>query len=267
MGWIQAAAGRTTTVRTETAVASVREAMEEAAEVEAETEMNGMTGEQIRQGIIGQAERLVQEQLGGDSSGHDWWHMFRVARTARRIAEAEGADVFVCELAALLHDLADEKLVEDKEAGQRRIEAWLNEAGVSPGDTDHIMEIIRTVSYSGGHGVPMRTLEGRIVQDADRLDAIGAIGIGRTFAYGGAKGRLMHDPAQAPREAMTQEEYRSSGGTAINHFYEKLLKLKDLMNTDTGRALALERHRYMEGFLEQFYQEWEGESPMFRKTP
>ncbi|WP_426455193.1 HD domain-containing protein [Paenibacillus sp. S-38] len=226
--------------------------------------MNGMDQEHRRR-LITQAEGLVQEQLGGDSSGHDWWHMFRVARTARRMAEVEGADVFICELAALLHDLADEKLVEDKEAGQQRIEAWLKDAGAGAGDTAHIMEIIRNVSYSGGHGAPMRTLEGRIVQDADRLDAIGAIGIGRTFAYGGAKGRLMHDPTEEPRESMTREEYRSSGGTAINHFYEKLLKLKDLMNTDTGRALALERHKYMEGFLQQFYQEWEGESPLLRK--
>ncbi|MFN0224610.1 MULTISPECIES: HD domain-containing protein [Paenibacillus] len=220
--------------------------------------------ENKKERIICQAEKLVREQLGGDSSGHDWWHVFRVARTAKRIAAVEGADAYLCELAALLHDLADEKLVEDKEAGQRRIEVWLEETGVEAEHTAHVMEIIRTVSYSGGHGAPMRTLEGRIVQDADRLDALGAIGIGRTFAYGGWKGRLMHDPEQAPRDAMSLEEYRGSGGTAIHHFYEKLLKLKDLMNTDTGKALAVERHRYMEGFLKQFYKEWEGDSPLLR---
>lgn len=209
--------------------------------------------------IIAEARKFVKQALATDSSGHDWWHIYRVTKTAIKIAEAEKANIFICELAALLHDIADEKLNESKEAGLQKVSNWLQENGVDKETSEHVLEIIATMSYSGGHNKPMQTLEGEIVQDADRLDALGAIGIGRTFAYAGWKGHLMHNPELAVRENMTTEEYRKSGGTAINHFYEKLLKLKGLMNTDHGKKLAEERHTFMETFLNQFYQEWEAE--------
>lgn len=209
--------------------------------------------------ILERARLYARQELERDSSGHDWWHIVRVTAMARRLAAEERADLFVCELAALLHDVADEKLNANKEAGLDKVRSWLKQAEVGPADNEHIMEIISTMSYGGGHGQPMRTLEGRVVQDADRLDALGALGIARTFAYGGWKGSPMHDPELPPRERMTAEQYRSEQGTAINHFYEKLLKLKQRMNTDTARAIAEERHRFMEEFLEQFYREWDAE--------
>ncbi len=209
--------------------------------------------------IIERAEVFVKQELGKDSSGHDWWHIYRVTNTARTIAKAENANVFVCELAALLHDIADEKLNASKAAGLKKVTDWLETNKVPETEAGQVMEIISTMSYNGGHNQPMQTLEGKIVQDADQLDAIGAIGIARTFAYAGHKGHLMHNPALAIREAMTPEEYRHSESTSINHFYEKLLKLKDLMNTNYGKKLAAERHAYMEDFLNQFYREWEGQ--------
>lgn len=210
--------------------------------------------------IIASASEWVREKLARDSSGHDWWHIDRVVRSARTIAQAEGADAFVCELAGLLHDVADEKLNDDPAAARRELEQWLASCGIHEAQATHILEIIDTMSFKGGSRPPMRSKEGRVVQDADRLDAIGAVGISRVFAYSGAKGRPIHDPDIAARESMTEEEYRSGRDTAINHFYEKLLKLKDLMNTDTGRAMAEERHRFMETYLARFYDEWDGRS-------
>ncbi|MFD0673211.1 HD domain-containing protein [Cohnella sp. GCM10027633] len=217
-----------------------------------------MTGTASDNNILEAARYWVREKLERENSGHDWWHIDRVVRTARTIATAEGANAFVCELAALLHDMADEKLNDDPAAAQQELERWLAGSGVSEEDAAHIVEIIDTMSFKGGSRPPMRTTEGRVVQDADRLDAIGAVGISRVFAYSGAKSRPIHDPDVAPRGSMTEEEYRSGRDTAINHFYEKLLKLKDLMNTDAGMALAAERHRFMETYLEQFYAEWDG---------
>ena len=210
--------------------------------------------------VIEQAEQFVKEKLAHDFSGHDWWHIERVRKTAVTIAREEQADGFICELAALLHDVADEKLFGDEEAGLRELRAWLTEHDVPLSDTAHIIEIIATMSFKGGSRPPMRTLEGRVVQDADRLDAIGAVGISRVFAYSGAKGRPVHDPTVAPRENLTKEQYRSGNDTAINHFHEKLLKLKDLMNTAYGRQLAEERHAFMELYLERFHREWEGKA-------
>ena len=211
-----------------------------------------------RESILQAARAYVQAQLAADSSGHDWWHIYRVTELARRIATAEGADPFVCELAALLHDIADEKLNPSAEAGMNKVRDWLAAHDVPAADKDHVLEIIGTMSFKGGHNPPVRTPEARVVQDADRLDAIGAQGIARVFAYAGWKGHLVHDPTQAPRTELTAESYRSGRNTAINHFYEKLLKLKDLMNTPTARRLAEDRHRFMETYLEQFYREWEG---------
>ncbi|MCZ8515709.1 HD domain-containing protein [Paenibacillus filicis] len=213
--------------------------------------------------VLEQAKSFAKVELGGDSSGHDWWHVARVAAMAVKLAQLEGADAAVCELAALLHDVADEKLNESKEAGLAKVEGWLLRQGVEASVWSHVLDIISTMSYGGGGGQPMRTLEGRIVQDADRLDALGAVGIARTFAYSGWKGQAMHDPELAVRETMTAEEYRKGKSTAVNHFYEKLLKLKDLMNTEAARAVAEERHMVMERFLKAFYAEWSAEDADF----
>lgn len=207
--------------------------------------------------IIERAERFVKEQLQDDRSGHDWWHIHRVRQMALRIAMKEGANEFICELASLLHDVADEKLNISKEAGMNKVNDWLNTYVSDIQIREQVALIISTMSYNGGHNPSMNTIEGQIVQDADRLDALGAIGIARTFAYGGSKGRLMHIPESAPRDAMSQEEYRSNEGTAINHFYEKLFKLKDLMNTEYGKLIARRRHEYMKEYVEQFYAEWD----------
>ncbi|MED5018904.1 HD domain-containing protein [Paenibacillus chibensis] len=205
--------------------------------------------------LIHQAERFVQQELSGEASGHDWWHIERVRNNALVIAAKEHADVVVCELAALLHDIADEKLNKSKEAGLDKVRGWLRDHTDDQELTGRVMEIISTMSYNGGNNPPMTTLEGQVVQDADRLDALGAIGIARTFAYSGAKGRIIHDPGLSD-EAQAQEDYRSNHKTAIYHFYEKLLKLKDLMNTPYARELAEQRHAFMEQYLEQFYSEW-----------
>ncbi|MDR0269967.1 HD domain-containing protein [Paenibacillus sp.] len=205
--------------------------------------------------LIKQAEHFVKEELSGEASGHDWWHIERVRNTALDIARKEHADAVVCELAALLHDVADEKLNASKEAGLDKVRAWLREHTADMNLIDHVMDIISTMSYNGGQNSPMKTLEGQVVQDADRLDALGAIGIARTFAYSGAKGHIIHDP-ELSHEVLAQEDYRSNNKTAIYHFYEKLLKLKDLMNTSYARELAEQRHAFMELYLKHFYSEW-----------
>ncbi|MDT8978860.1 HD domain-containing protein [Paenibacillus sp. chi10] len=212
-----------------------------------------------QQGWIERAEQYVYEELYRDSSGHDWWHIARVRRLAVRIAGEEGADVLICELAALLHDVADAKLNLDHDSGLQKVEQWLESNGIEPIVRDKVLSIIANMSYNGGNNPPMDSIEGQVVQDADRLDAMGAIGIGRTFAYAGWKGHLMHDPNLAAREAMTESEYRQQPSTAINHFTEKLLKLKALMNTSSGKQLAHKRHLVMEEFLEQFHKEWNAE--------
>jgi uncharacterized protein len=210
------------------------------------------------QEILASAEAYVKKELGKDSSGHDWWHIYRVTKMAKHLAIKEGVDEFICELAALLHDIADEKLNSSKEAGLIKVKQWLQAHKVDHDVTEQVMEIISTMSYSGGNNPPMRSLEGKVVQDADRLDAIGALGIARTFAYSGWKGQLIHDPTLAPREEISKEAYREKS-TAINHFYEKLLKLKSLMNTPSARQIAEQRHQVMEAYLKQFYAEWEAE--------
>ena len=209
--------------------------------------------------ILQRTRDFVREQLEKDSSGHDWWHIYRVTELAKTIAQEEGAHIFICEMAALLHDIPDDKLNKNPEDALLKVVTWLKDMNVDEETTQHIIEIITTISFKGGNRPPVRTLEAQVVQDADRLDALGAIGIARTFAYAGAKGSLMYDPNLAARTEMTYEEYRTGTSTAINHFYEKLLKLKDYMNTEFGRQLAEERHQYMESFLKQFYAEWNGE--------
>lgn len=207
--------------------------------------------------IINLAEKFVKEQLQNDSSGHDWWHIYRVRKMAVQIAKKEGANEFICELASLLHDVADEKLNLSKEAGINKVHNWLETNLLDASIIKQVLIIISTMSFNGGHNPSMKTLEGQIVQDADRLDAMGAIGIARTFAYAGWKGQLMYDPDRKPRDDISKEDYRNTDGTAVNHFYEKLLKLKDLMNTEWGKKIASYRHRYMNEYLIQFYKEWE----------
>ncbi len=201
----------------------------------------------------------VQQALAGDATGHDWWHVYRVWRLAAQIAKLEGADSTVVELAALLHDIADWKFADgDLQAGPRAAAAWLEEQQVDAATITAVCDIIERVSFKGaGVADAMPTLEGQIVQDADRLDALGAIGIARTFAYGGHRGQPMHAPDLPPEMHESFAAYQQGGGSSINHFYEKLLLLKDRMHTATGRRLALQRHAVMEQFLQQFHSEWE----------
>jgi len=209
--------------------------------------------------IIEKTRNFARSHFGDDPSGHDWWHVHRVWQMACQLADAEGADRTVVEIAALLHDVADWKLSEDGEAaGLARIRELLQE-DLSPEMVDRICGIISRISYKGaGVKTPMNCLEGQVVQDADRLDAIGAMGIARAFAYGGHKGRLIHHPDHAPTLHASFEAYKSNKGPSINHFYEKLLLLKDRMNTPAARRIAEERHRFMEHYLEQFFGEWDG---------
>lgn len=210
--------------------------------------------------ILARASEFVRRELSADSSGHDWWHIQRVVNLTRVIAGEEGADAFVCELAALLHDIADYKIAGDEVTGLRRVREWLDAQEVETATAEHVMEIIGTMSFGGGNRPPMATLEGRVVQDADRLDAIGAIGIGRAFAFGGSRGRALYDPDEAPQQYASKEMYQASGSSTINHFHEKLLLLRDRMNTPYARRLAEQRHRYMEVFLDEFAREWSGEA-------
>jgi uncharacterized protein len=213
------------------------------------------------QKILNQTADHVRGLLAGDSSGHDWFHIERVRNTALTIAREERADLFLVELAALLHDVADWKFAGgDHQAGPRAAKQWMESIGVQPAVVGHVCDIIAGLSFKGaGVATPMRSLEGKIVQDADRLDALGAIGIARTFAYGGHKGQAMYDPAIQPQMHASFEAYKNNVGTTINHFYEKLLLLQDRMNTSAGKRLAAERHVYMERYLEQFLAEWQGE--------
>ncbi|MFE8695784.1 HD domain-containing protein [Cytobacillus sp. FJAT-53684] len=215
----------------------------------------------MKKEIIVRTESFVKEVLGEDSTGHDWYHIERVRKNALYIAEKENTgDRFIIEMAALLHDIPDEKLNETKEAGEKKLMDFLESFVLEKNVQEKIIEIIGSISYKGGKKTELMSVEAKIVQDADRLDAIGAIGIGRTFAYGGKKGHLLFDPAIKVREEMTEKEYRTGKSSTIHHFYEKLLKLKDLLNTDTAREMASKRHQFMEQFLEQFYNEWDGQS-------
>lgn len=211
--------------------------------------------------IIQATADFIEHKFSYESTGHDWWHMYRVWQLSKTIAADEPeADLFVVELAALLHDIADWKFHDgDEEAGPRAARQWLESQNVDEKVIKHIENIIRTVSFKGaGVASDMKTLEGKIIHDADKLDAIGAIGIARTFAYGGAHGRAMYDPSHQAEEHASFEAYKKSAGPTINHFYEKLLLLKDRMYTDTGRQLAEHRHAYMQAYLDEFYGEWDG---------
>ncbi|WP_299699919.1 HD domain-containing protein [uncultured Pontibacter sp.] len=214
-----------------------------------------------KQDIIAKTITYVKELLQGEGSGHDWWHIYRVWKNALHIAsKEEGANLFIVELAALLHDIGDHKFHNgDESVGPRMVRAWLEKQGVEESIIQQVCLIVSDLSFKGaGTSSAMETLEGRIVQDADRLDAIGAIGIARAFAYGGHKGRELYNPEVSPEQHDSFEAYKSSAGPTINHFHEKLLLLKERMHTPSAIAMAETRHLYMEAFLNQFYAEWEG---------
>ncbi len=208
----------------------------------------------------------VQAAMRGEGSGHDWWHVWRVWNTAKRIAGAEAAagaelDSEVVELAALLHDLGDHKFHGgDTSVAPRMAREWLRRQHTDAETIERVAEIVATLSFKGaGVATPMTTLEGMIVQDADRLDAIGAVGIARTFAYGGHKGRELYNPEIPPHQHDDFAAYSGSAAPSINHFYEKLLLLKDRMNTRYAKQLAEQRHLFLEQFLDQFFAEWNGD--------
>ncbi|HET6559458.1 MAG TPA: HD domain-containing protein [Prolixibacteraceae bacterium] len=208
--------------------------------------------------IIQQTAQFIETQFATEGSGHDWFHVDRVRRMALRLGQMEGSDPFITEMAALLHDLDDWKLTGSDDPPLSRAEEWLAKCMIKEESASRILKVIEEVSYKGaGIKTPVGSVEAAVVQDADRLDAIGAIGIARTFAYGGHKNRLIYDPAIAPVMHDDFQTYKNSTAPTVNHFFEKLLLLKDRMNTQTARSIAEQRHRFMETYLEQFFNEWE----------
>jgi len=210
--------------------------------------------------IISKTEEHIKRVLDGDGTGHDWWHIDRVRKNALAICDKEQADPFIVNLGALLHDIADWKFHDgDENAGPRRAREWLEQLGLQDDIISIVCDIVYHVSFKGaGVASQMTSVEGKIVQDADRLDAVGAIGIARAFAYGGSKNREIFSPDISPTMHNSFEEYKKSTGTTINHFYEKLLLLKNLINTDAAKEIAAERHAFIEEFLEKFHAEWQG---------
>lgn len=211
--------------------------------------------------MIQQTIDYVKSELKNAEGGHDWWHIYRVWKTAKQIATSEPVDNQVVELGALLHDIADSKFHNgDETIGPHKASEFLTSIGVDQKTIEHVILIIQNISFGGGNfKKKFHSPELAVVQDADRLDALGAIGIARTFNYGGFKNRAIYDPNIPPQLNMTKEEYKKSTAPTINHFYEKLLLLKDKMNTPTGKKMAKQRHQFMEDYLAQFYMEWEGE--------
>jgi len=230
-----------------------------------------LVGNMDRQEIIEKTETFVKETLSKDSTGHDWWHVHRVRNLAKRIARHEDADIFIVELAALLHDIGDYKFFQgDEEVGKAKVREWLSSLEISPSLIDKIVEITSQISFM--HTLPLKgkrkgkkkssapavSKELMAVTDADRLDAMGAIGIARAFTYGGFFNRPIYDPAIKASKFLTKEEYKTTEAPSINHFYEKLLKLKDMMYTPLGRKMAKRRHRFLNLYLKEFFKEWKG---------
>ena len=212
------------------------------------------------QQIIGNTICFVKETLKNTEGGHDWFHIQRVLNNSKLIAKGENANTFIVELGALLHDIADSKFHNgDETVGPKKATQFLLSQNVDSLLIEHVVQIIKNISFKGGNTKrTFSSLELDIVQDADRLDAIGAIGIARCFNYGGFKNREIYNPEIRPNLNMSKEEYKNSTAPTINHFYEKLLLLKDKMNTKTGKRLAEKRHKIMEQYLSQFYDEWSG---------
>ncbi len=210
--------------------------------------------------IITATIEFVKQKLANAEGAHDWWHIYRVWKLAKYIAKHEKVDMLTVELGALLHDIADFKFHNGNERiGPKIARDFLTSLGLDDSIINHVAKIIENVSFKGeAHIQPFKSPELDVVQDADRLDAIGAIGIARAFAFGGYKKNPLYDPRIKPKKNMTKEEYIKNNPPTINHFYEKLLLLKDRMNTKTGKKLALHRHKFMELFLEEFFAEWEG---------
>ena len=213
----------------------------------------------VKENIIEDLKSAIKYRFEGDSTGHDWFHIERVWRNARAIALQENANLLVVELGALLHDIADHKFVVDFESESTRlVNQLLMPYDLGTETIEAVHHIVQNCSYKGGTANnAMKSLEGKIVQDADKLDAIGAIGIARAFAFGGKFGSEIYNPDIEPIDHQTLESYQKNRSHTINHFYEKLLKLKDLMHTATGQAIAEEKHRFMVLYLEQFYKEWQ----------
>lgn len=218
-----------------------------------------MEEQKINRTLIPKTIDFVKQYLKNAEGGHDWWHIQRVWNNTRQILRTEKADPLVCELGALLHDIADEKFRKNQQEGLNAARAFLEKEKVRQEVIEQVIDIITRVSFSAEESLDSpKSSELMVVQDADRLDAIGAIGIARTFNYGGYKNRKLYDPAVPPRIYRNKEEYHASDAPTINHFYEKLLLLKDLMNTSEGKRLAGIRHAFMEEFLKHFFEEWEG---------
>lgn len=211
--------------------------------------------------LIFNTQSYVQETLKDAEGGHDWFHILRVYNNAMLILESEEAQVLVVKLASLLHDIADSKFHNGDECiGPLKAKAFLETQPIAKTDLEHILNIIQNVSYKGGHEQDdFQSIELDIVRDADRLDAIGAIGIARTFNFGGYKNNTIYDPDIVPEPHQSKAQYKKANAPTINHFYEKLLLLKDQMNTKTAQALAQKRHEFMQLYLDQFYKEWHGE--------
>lgn len=209
------------------------------------------------QELIENISNKIHDDFSGEGTGHDWWHIHRVVTNALKIQKDEGGDRDLIHLAALLHDVGDHKFHKEEDAQEVLINEMLVEENCSESLIENVLAIVKQVSFKGGkENNELDSIEAKIVQDADRLDAIGAIGIARAFAFGGNRNRLMYHPDQSPKDFKDFEEYKNDKGHTINHFYEKLLLLKDKMQTDSGKRIALQRHEYMEGFLKQFYSEW-----------
>jgi uncharacterized protein len=208
--------------------------------------------------IINSTVNFVKNTLVNAEGGHDWWHIYRVWNSAKQIAKSEKVNLLIVELGALLHDIADSKFNDgDESIGPKIARDFLVSKKLDEKIILHVISIIKNISFKGGKEVQkFKSLELDVIQDADRLDAIGAIGIARTFNYGGFKNREIFNPEIPPNLEMTKEEYKNSTAPTINHFYEKLLLLKDKMNTKTGKAIAEKRHAFMEEYLKQFYKEW-----------
>lgn len=209
--------------------------------------------------IRNKTEVFVKELFDNEGSGHDWWHIYRVRNLALKLCEKEGGDSFIVEMAALLHDVDDWKLNGDGKPA--KAQKWMESVSLSEKSIKTILKIIDQVSFKGaGVETKAATIEAKIVQDADRLDAIGAIGIARTFAYGGSKSRLIYHPEIHPEIHSDFEDYKKSTAPTINHFYEKLLLLKDRLNTETAKEIAIKRHIFMKDYLNQFFDEWDNKS-------